>query len=360
MNEATLRTLIKTIQSTDKRFYTELQKDWDLRAHPPGSLGMLEKISSKIASIQKTTQPHAEKKCVCVFAADNGVFSEGVTSQAQITTFYLAEAMLQGNTGLGAISKFAASDVFVYDVGLIRTSEFKQIENLKLQYGTKNISEEAAMSRADCVEMIGRGMSVAKKIYASGYSIAGVGELGICNTTTSAAVLAALSGKAAHETVGSGASTTPEMRAKKIAAVDKALKVNKPDGSDVIDCLAKVGGFDLAAMCGFFLGAALCGGVAVIDGFISSVAALCACRLNAKVKDYLLASHASNERGGMLASEVLGLKPVLDMEMRLGEGSGCPLLFTIIDTSLFVFYHMGKFTDTPICKDDLVDLRSNS
>lgn len=356
-NEEKLKSLIASIEPTEKSFAENCQKNWDLLAHPLGSLGMMEKIVCKIASIQTIEKPTADKKCVCVFASDNGVFAEGVTSQPQITTFYLAEAMLRGNTGLGAISKFANSDIFIYDVGLIKTSEAEKIQNLKLHNGTKNISAEAAMTREDCVKMILRGINVAKTIYASGYKIAGVGELGICNTTTSAALLSALSKRPATDTVGSGASTTAEMRAKKIAAVEKALQVNAPNSNDPIDCIAKVGGFDLAAMCGFFLGAAIYKGTAVVDGFISTVAAFAAYRLNARVKDYLLASHASNEKGGKLASELLGLKPVLDMEMRLGEGSGCPLLFNIIDASLFVFYNMGKFTDTPISKDDLVDLR---
>lgn len=358
-SEAELKNLLATITPTEKSFSLATQKNWDLLAHPPGSLGHLETTCCKLASIQKTETPQAKKKCVCVFAADNGVFAEGVTSQPQITTFHLAESMLRGNTGLGAVSQFAKSDIFIYDVGLIKTSEFPEIKNLKLHNGTNNISTGEAMSRADCVTLILRGIETAKEIFtAQGYALAGVGELGICNTTTSAAVLSALSEKSASETVGSGASTTTEMRRKKIAAVDKALKINVPNANDPIDCLAKVGGFDLAAMCGFFLGAAIYHGAAVIDGFISTVAALCAYRLNAQVKDYLFASHASNEKGGKLAAELLGLKPVLDLEMRLGEGSGCPLLFTLMDASLFIFYHMGKFTDTPIAKSDLIDLRT--
>lgn len=357
--EAELKNLLAKIKPTEKSFAQEAQKNWDLLAHPPGSFGLLETMFCKLASIQKTKAPNAKKKCVCVFAADNGVFAEGVTSQPQITTFYLAESMLRGNTGLGAVSQFAKSDVFIYDAGLIKTSKRSEIKNIKLHNGTQNISVGNAMSRADCVEMVLRGIKTAHEIFIEDkYSLAGVGELGICNTTTSAAVLSALSEKPADETVGKGASTTQEMRQKKIAAVDKALRVNAPDSNDPIDCLSKVGGFDLATMCGFFLGAAIYNGAAVIDGFISTVAALCACRLNPLVKDYLFASHVSNEKGGKLASELLGLKPVLDLEMRLGEGTGCPLFFNILDTSLFVFYNMGKFTDTPISKNDLLDLRN--
>lgn len=356
--EKELQNLIASIKPVEKSFIEAMGKSWDLLAHPPGSLGLLEKMSCKLAGIQKTLSPQADKKCVCVFASDNGVVAEGITSQPQITTFYLAESMLAGNTGLGAISQFAKSDIFIYDVGLIKTSNEEKIINLKFSKGTKDIAVEPAMSRDICVQLILRGINVAKEMFTEkGYALAGVGELGIGNTTTSAAVLSALSGKTPKETVGPGASTTPEMYAHKIRTVEKALSVNMPVADDPIDCVSKVGGFDIATMCGFFLGAGIYGGAAVIDGFISSVAALCALRLNPNLKDYLFASHASNEKGGKIASELLGLDPVLNLEMRLGEGSGCPLFFNLMEASLFVFYNMGKFTDTAISKSDLVDLR---
>lgn len=355
--ENEVQTLIKNITPTEKKIAKTVGKSWDILAHPPGSLGDLEKMHCKLAAIQRSENPHAEKKCVYVFAADNGVFAEGVTSQPQITTFHLAESMLKGNTGLGAISKFSGSDVFIADAGLIKTSEHPEIKNLKLRCGTGNIAAGAAMTREECVTLILRGAKTAREIFAKGYAVAGVGELGICNTTTSAAVLAALLNVNADKTVGAGASTTPEMRAKKIAAVQKALTVNAPNQTDPIDCLAKVGGFDLAAMCGFFLGAASVSGCAVIDGFISSVAALCAVRLNENTRDYMFASHVSDETGVRLVTEALGLKPVLNLSLRLGEGSGCPLFFNLLDASIFIFNNMAKFTDTPIDKNDLIDLR---
>ncbi|MBQ7613332.1 MAG: nicotinate-nucleotide--dimethylbenzimidazole phosphoribosyltransferase [Spirochaetaceae bacterium] len=357
MTDIRLTTLLNSIQPTDKSFFVAAQKNWDALAHPPGSLGELELMVCKLAAIQKTIHPSVEKKCVCVFASDNGVFAEGITSQPQETTVYLAEAMLLGNTGLGALSKVSHSDIKVYDAGLIRTSTKKEIQSIKLAYGTGNIAIEQAMTYDKCIELILRGAEVAKTVVSENYTFLGTGELGICNTTTTAAVLSAISQRPANETVGSGASATPDMQKKKREVVEKALKLHKPNSSDPIDCIAKVGGFDIAAMCGFFLGAACSGVGVVIDGFISSVAALCAARLQPNVTDYLFASHASSEKGAHIASELLGLHPVLHLHLRLGEGSGCPLFFSLMDTAIFISNTMAHFSDTPIDRNDLVDLR---
>lgn len=338
--------------------YDDLAKSfWDSLAHPPGSLGALETMTIKLAKIQKSLDLQLEKKVTAVFCADNGVYAEHITSQPQITTFFLAELMHTGKTGLGTVSKWANSDILVYDVGMIKTSNRPDIINKKKKCGTENIACGAAMTREDCVFAIEAGIKAAYDISKNGYNIAGVGELGICNTTTTAAVLSALYNLSPEKTVGRGASSTESMYALKLKSVEKALRVNAPIAGDAIDCISKVGGFDIAAMCGCFLGLAALGIPSVIDGYISSVAALCAVILKPEVKDYLFASHISEEQGAKICMEKLGLSPCLNMQMRLGEGSGCPIFFKMLEGAIFTTKNMGKFTDTKIAQTELTDIR---
>lgn len=352
-----LHETLNSIQPVSQQYGEKAKHFWDSLAHPPGSLGELEEITVKLAKIKKSLDFNITKKVTAVFCSDNGVYAEKITSQPQITTFFLAEIMNTGKTGLGAISKWADSDILVYDVGMIKTSERTDIINKKQKCGTENIAEKPAMTKEDCILTMEAGIEAAREIAEKGYSIAGIGELGICNTTTTAAVLSALCNIPPEKTVGRGASSTEAMYSLKINAVKKAIQINSPRQGDVIDCISKVGGFDIAAMCGAFIGLAASGIPAVIDGYISGVAALCAVTLNPNVKDYLFASHKSQEQGAKICSEKLGIPPCLDMKMRLGEGSGCPIFFKMLEAAIFVSTHMGKFTDTLIEQTDLTDIR---
>lgn len=354
-----LKKTLNAITPANENAGYEMQKLWDSLTHPPGSLGELEAMTVKLAKIQNTTDLKLDKKITAVFCADNGVYEENITSQPQITTFFLAEIMHNGKTGLGAISNWAESDVEIYDVGMMKTSMREDIINKKLRCTSGNIARGSAMSREECIKMIETGIQAAHSIASRGYEAAGIGELGICNTVTTAALLSAISGEAPEKTVGRGASTSEEMYKHKIETVKKAIAVNKPCADDPIDCIAKVGGFDIAAMCGCYIGLASCGIPAVIDGYISGTAALCAAKLSPHVKDYIFASHYSDEPGTKICMELLGLKPVLDMKMRLGEGSGCPLFFKMLEAAIFTVKNMGKFTDTLINRNDLIDIRKD-
>ncbi|QOW62092.1 nicotinate-nucleotide--dimethylbenzimidazole phosphoribosyltransferase [Treponema pedis] len=354
-----LQKTLASITSVERSYEKKAKLFWDSLAHPPGSLGELEEITVRLAKIQKTLDLHIDKKVTIVFCADNGVYAEKITSQPQITTFFLSEIMHTGQTGLGAVSKWAKSDILVYDVGMIKTSKRTDIITEKLREGTGNIAAGPAMTAEECIHTIETGIRAAERIAKEGYDIAGIGELGICNTTTTAAVLSALYGIPPEKTVGRGASTTEAMYELKLKTVKKALQVNQPSQGDVIDCISKVGGFDIAAMCGCYIGLASLGIPAVMDGYISSLAALCACSLNHKIKDYLFPSHSSQEQGAKICAEKLGLSPCLNMKMRLGEGSGCPLFFNVLEAAIFINKNMGRFTDTMINRTDLVDIRQD-
>ena len=340
----TLENALNSIKPVSEEEGKKAKLFWDSLAHPPGSLGALEEMTVRLAKIKGFDNLKIDKKITAVFCADNGVYAEKITSQPQITTFLLAEIMHTGKTGLGTISKWAGSGIRVYDVGMIKTSERKDVINKKIKLGTENIAQGPAMSREDCIRMIETGIEAAFEIADEGFDIAGIGELGICNTTTTAAVLSGLCGVEPELTVGRGASTTEAMYELKIKTVKKAIEINAPKKGDSIDCISKVGGFDIAAMCGCYIG----------------LAALCAVNLNPLVRDYLFASHKSEERGATICTAELGIEPVLNMKMRLGEGSGCPLLFKMLEGAVFTMQNMGKFTETMIDGADLVDIRKNT
>ena len=242
----------------------------------------------------------------------------------------------------------------VCDVGVNADICESAVLNRKISYGTQNICAGPAMTREQALQAILTGAAVAENVDADAV---GIGEMGIGNTTTSSAVLAVLLGADVDKVTGRGGGITEESFRKKKAVIRTAIAVNRPNRDDVIDVLAKVGGFDLAAMCGAFLGAAASRRAAVIDGFISAVAALCAVRLCPLVHGYLIPSHASFEIGYRLAIEELALRPLFDLGMRLGEGSGCPLAFQVLDAACAVMNNMASFDEADINDDYLDEIR---
>ncbi|MFA9462885.1 MAG: nicotinate-nucleotide--dimethylbenzimidazole phosphoribosyltransferase [Velocimicrobium sp.] len=330
-------------------------------AKPPGSLGELEYIAQKISAITGKQRNHLDKRCVLVFSADNGVVKEGVASGPQSITAAQTRNMLDGMTGVSVIAKHFHSDLMVIDVGIHDYVEHKDLIRRSIRRGTSNIAKQEAMSLNEVIQAVEIGIEMAEKAWKRGYQVIGIGEMGIGNTTTSSAVLAALLGLSIEEVrdvVGKGAGLTKSAYQKKIAVIETALLLNRPQKDDPIDCLQKVGGFDLAAMTGAYLGAALFQLPVAIDGFISIVAALCAARLNPLVKDYLFASHCSHERGYVMAQNELGLNAVLHLDMRLGEGSGCPIMFEIMETACMVVRDMATFEKAQINTDYLNPIRN--
>ena len=245
-------------------------------------------------------------------------------------------------------------DVTVYDVGINGDVKNSGVVDRKIAYGTKNIAKEAAMTKEQVLNAIMTGVDAAK---AADADILGIGEMGIGNTTTASCVLSVLLDIDAEKVTGRGGGLTADAFRNKKEVIRRAIESNKPDKDDVLDVLSKVGGFDIAAMCGAFIGAALSKRPVVIDGFISVVAALCAVRLCPNVLGYLIASHNSFELGYVLAIRELGLSPMLDLDMRLGEGSGCPLAFQIIDAALSVMNSMATFESAGINDGYLEEIR---
>ena len=349
-----IEALVRAIQPLDQKAMLAAEAHQARLAKPPGSLGRLEELSVQLAGITGKVHNELPRKQLLVFAADNGVVAEGVSSAPQSVTMQQTINLTRGKTGAAALAKRFGCGLTVCDVGVNADLCESAVLNRKIAYGTQNICAGPAMTREQALQAILTGAAVAENIDADAV---GIGEMGIGNTTTSSAVLAVLLGADVDKVTGRGGGITEESFRKKKAVIRTAIAVNRPNRDDVIDVLAKVGGFDLAAMCGAFLGAAASRRAAVIDGFISAVAALCAVRLCPLVRGYLIPSHASFEIGYRLAMEELALRPLFDLGMRLGEGSGCPLAFQMLDAACAVMNNMASFDEAGINDDYLEEIR---
>ena len=323
-------------------------------AKPPGSLGRLEDLSIQLAGITGKVQNRIEKKHLLVFAADNGVVAEGVSSAPQSVTLMQTINLTQHKTGASVLAKHFGCQITVCDVGVNADIKEPTVLNRKIAYGTQNIVGGPAMTREQAVRAILTGIELAQKTDAD---VIGIGEMGIGNTTTSSAVLSVLLDADVESVTGRGGGITDASFLKKKQVIKDAIAINNPNKNDVVDVLAKVGGFDIAAMCGAFIGAAATRRPVVIDGFISAVAALCAYKLCPNVRDYLIPSHASYEIGYKLAMDAMDLQPMFLLGMRLGEGSGCPLAFEILDAACAIINDMATFEEADIDDGYLDEIR---
>ena len=349
-----LDAFVRAVAPLDRSAMTAAEEHQARLAKPSGSLGRLEELSIQLAGITGRVHNALNKKQLLVFAADNGVVAEGVSSAPQSVTKQQTINLMRGKTGAAVLAKHFGCGLTVCDVGVNADIYESAVLNRKIAYGTQNICTGPAMTREQTLQAILTGAEIARTVDAD---VIGVGEMGIGNTTTSSAVLAVLLGADVEAVTGPGGGITEESFRKKKAVIRTAIEVNRPDRDDVVGVLSKVGGFDLAAMCGAFLGAAAARRPAVIDGLISAAAALCSVRLCPNVRGYLVPSHASFEIGYRLAMEAMDLRPLFDLGMRLGEGSGCPLAFQVLDAACAVINDMATFDEAGINDDYLDEIR---
>ena len=376
MQNMQLREILDTIEEMgdlSENAMADARARQEVLAKPTGALGRLEDISVQLAGITGKVKNDMKKQAIVILSADNGVVSEGVASAPQSVTLSQTINFTRHLTGVSSMAAYFGIDLLVVDVGVkmpipeslyapemiehicsdgcCRNGLTAKIVNRRIANGTKNLAQEPAMTEAETLQAILTGMEAVEAFKRCGYDIFGVGEMGIGNTTTSACILAALCGKHGADVVGRGGGLNDEGLAKKIRIVDEAIRGLDP--SDVLGILAKVGGFDICAMVGAFLGAAYYKLPAVIDGYISAVAALAAVRLAPKTAGYLFGSHVSKEQGYLIAMDALGIRPFFDLGMRLGEGSGCPISFKIIETACAAMNGMATFAEGAIDADYL-------
>ena len=371
--EEKLKRILSEVRGADPDALREAAVYVQSLAAPPGSLGKLTDAAVQLAGITGKVQNTVSRRRIIVLCADNGVVEEGVSVTPQIVTLSQAVNMTRHLTGMSSLAAHFGDEVEVVDVGIAAPYEEQgvKIVQRRILRGTGNIVKEPAMSREQALEAILVGIERAGKAKEDGIDVIGAGEMGIGNTTTSSAVLAALTGLRVEEVTGRGAGLTDEAFARKKDVISRALDLHglkrasfgdagpgsPREDPDPVDVIAKVGGLDIAAMCGVYLGAAVYRIPVVIDGFISIVAALCAQRMCDKAGDFMFPSHASEEIGYMRAAKELRLDPWLNMNMRLGEGSGCPLAFQILEASCALMNEMATFEQAQIDDGYLAPIR---
>ena len=312
---------------------------------PKGSLGYLEDIYVQLAGITGQLYPKINKKSIIVMAADHGIVEEGVTTSTKEITLFQAVNMTKKITGVCALANQANAEVVVVDIGINNDVNNDKIINRKIKWGTNNFFKENAMTRAEAIEALEVGIQIAEKEIEKGVNLIGTGEMGIGNTSPSSAIVSVICERDAIEVTGMGANLAEEKVIHKAKVIEEAIRKRKPNSKDGIDVLSKVGGLEIAGMAGVMLGCAMNHVPVVIDGFISTAAALIAYKINPLVLEYIIPSHASEEKGAKIASEYLGLKPPLNLGLRLGEGTGAALMFNIIEAATHMNTDMITFDE---------------
>lgn len=350
--EERLRSYISKILPLDQQAMDETQNRLDQLTKPHGSLGRLEEIAKQLAGICRVPFPHLSRKAVVVMAADHGVCAEQVSAYPQAVTAQMVVNMLNGGAAVNVLARQAGADVFCVDIGVI--SDFPSHPSLieaKIKRSSGNIAAGPAMTREEAIEAIFTGIQVVERLADEGYKVIGTGEMGIGNTTPSAAVLAAMTGIDVNAVVGRGTGIDDERLEHKRQVVRRALNVNKPAANDPLDVLHKVGGLDIAGLVGVMIGAAHRGLPVVIDGFISSAAALVASKLSPVCRDYMIPSHLSQEQGHKAMLDSASLRPMLQMDMRLGEGTGAVLCFHLLEASVRIMTEMATFESAGVSRE---------
>ncbi len=331
------------IKPLDERAMGLAQKRLDSLTKPLGSLGVLEETAKKLAGITKDSQPKIGKKTIIVMAGDHGVVEEGVSAYPQEVTPQMVYNFLNGGAGINVLARHVGADVKVVDIGIATPLKATGLISRKIKMGTDNMAKGPAMSKNEAIAAIEVGIDVAEKEIGEGVTILGTGEMGIGNTTPSSAITAVFGNIPVEDVVGKGTGIDDEGLVLKVGVIEKAIRINKPNPADPIDVLSKVGGLEIAGLAGVILSAAANQTPVLIDGFISGAAALVASKIAPESVNYMIASHVSVEPGHKKVLELLGLKPMLFMNMRLGEGTGAALCMSLVEAATKIINEMATF-----------------
>lgn len=345
-----LQQTIGNIEPLDAGAMEAARARQDQLTKPQGSLGVLEELSVKLAGIQGDPLPAVSRKVIIVMAGDHGVVAEGVSAYPQEVTPQMMANFVGGGAGINVLARHVGAEVRVVDMGVAVPVEIEGVIQNKVRAGTDNLAVGPAMSHNEAVRSLEAGIAITEAEIAAGADLLGTGDMGIGNTTPSSAILTAISGAGPETTVGRGTGIGNEALVLKRDVVQRAVDVNQPDPRDGIDVLAKVGGLEIGGLAGVILGAAAHRVPVIIDGFISSAAALIAATIAPASKDYMIASHVSVEPGHKLMLDELGLKPMLFMNMRLGEGTGAALASNLVEASCKVLSEMATFADAGVAE----------
>jgi nicotinate-nucleotide--dimethylbenzimidazole phosphoribosyltransferase len=344
-----LDTILKEIKPLDSSAMAAAQSRQNSLTKPHGSLGRLEELSIQLAGIKGTASPKLEHKSIIVMAADHGVAAETVSLYPQEVTRQMVINFLKGGAAINVLAGQIGARVIVVDMGV--KGGFQPLPGLlckMIDFGTQNMTQGPAMTRQQAIDTIEAGIQAVEAEMAKRVDIIGTGDMGIGNTTASSAVFAAISGKQPKKITGRGTGVGDRQLAHKIKVIERALSINKPNPKDPLDVLAKVGGFEIGGLVGVILAGAAYRIPVVIDGFISGAAALIAVGLSPQVKDYLIAAHLSAEAGHELLLQFLGLRPLLNLNMRLGEGTGAVIGIFLADAAARTLSQMATFAQAGV------------
>lgn len=348
-----LNETIATIRPVDQALLAEAQKLLDNKTKPLGSLGRLEEFARRFAAISGNTAPNTAHKVIYTFAGDHGVVEEGVSAFPKEVTQQMVLNFLRGGAGVNVLARHSGAVVRVVDIGV--DHDFGQVPELvvrKVARGTRNFTKGPAMTREEAVAALEVGISLALEAKERGVAMLGTGEMGIGNTTPSSAIIAVLSGKSVREVTHRGTGINDAALENKIRVIEQGLAINRPDPRDPLDLLAKVGGLEIAGIAGLVLGAAASRLPVVVDGFISTAGALIACELQPLAKEYLFAAHESVEIGHRFMLERIGAEPILDLQFRLGEGTGAALAMGLIEAGVKVLKEMASFAEAGVSEGE--------
>jgi nicotinate-nucleotide--dimethylbenzimidazole phosphoribosyltransferase len=344
-----LNSTLKSIKPLDKKAMDIATKRQDLLTKPRGSLGELEALSIKIAGIMASPTPTIKHKGIITMAADHGVVSEGITLYPQEVTRQMVMNFINGGAAINVLAKQIGARVIIVDMGVI--GGFTGVPQLicrMIDFGTRNMASGPAMSRQQAINAVEAGIDIVEAEFQKGLDIVGTGDMGLGNTTASSAIFATCSGKPVSEVTGRGTGLSDEQLNHKIQVIEKALDINRPDPDDPLDVLSKVGGFEIGGIAGIILGAVKNRIPVVIDGFISTAAAVLAIKMSPMAKDYLIAAHESAESGHKAMLEYLNLKPLLKLNMRLGEGTGAALGISLVEAAVRILNEMATFSEAGV------------
>ena len=347
-----MRERLARIQPLKKEFFIRAQERLDRLTKPRGSLGQLEEIAGRYVAMVENVRPQIREKIIYTFAGDHGVTAEGVSAYPREVTPQMVYNFLRRGAAINVLAAHAGAKVVVVDIGVDHS--FEPMEGLvihKVARGTGNIARGPAMSREEALRAVSVGLQMADHARGQKADLVGTGEMGIGNTTPSSAILAALTGLPANQVTHRGTGIDEAGLARKVKIVAQALEVNSPDPKDPLDVLSKVGGLEIGGIAGLIIGCAGHRIPVVVDGFISTAGAMIAVALNSRVREYLFASHKSVEVGHPFMWEYIGQKPILDLALRLGEGTGAALAMGIIEASVKVLTGMATFAEAGVSEE---------
>ncbi len=351
---------IKGISGLDYKLMAMTQERLDNLTKPLGSLGRLEELAKRIVGITRNKNPDFRHKVIFTLAADHGVTEEGVSAYTKEVTAQMVYNFIRGGAAINVLARHIGARVVVVDMGVAEkiqspkplpgrpAGKIPNFKDKKINFGTGNFTKGPAMTREEAIKSIETGIELVEKEIPKGCDIIGTGDMGIGNTTASAAIAAVIINKSPEEVTGKGTGIDDTMLKNKIEVINKALEINRPDASDAIDVLSKVGGFEIGGLAGIILAGSAKRIPVVIDGFISGAACLLAYRLEPKIKDYCISGHCSAENGHKIILDYLGFKPLLDLDMRLGEGTGACLSINLIEAAVKILTQMATFESAKV------------